>query len=106
MKKQSIFIIIMLLMIWGCSGGFPTETKKPVPSDHSRLIGTALHKNGQREPYAFDPVTGESNCASAKCHHSDLRGGLSQVNGVWTTAPSCYECHGKLWSEIDSSFHK
>ncbi len=105
MKSRIIFYIIILFLLMGCNGVFPTETKKPVPADHTRLLGNALHKPGERDPYSYDHVSGESNCASAKCHHSDLRGGLSQVNGVWTTAPSCYECHSRLWSQIDSSYH-
>jgi hypothetical protein len=105
MKKNNLKVILitaLTIIVIGCSGGFPTETKGTVPSDHTRLRGNALHKNNERFPYSFDVNTGEVNCAGERCHHNDLRGGSSRVNNNWYVAPSCYQCHGKVWTEIDS----
>ncbi len=39
-----------------------------------------------------------TSCASLYCHGSDLRGGTAPPNNSWSTAPSCYTCHGKEWN--------
>lgn len=97
------FLYISVLMMLSCEDGFPTENKKNLPEGHTKLIGIAFHKKGYKEPFAYDMSRGEANCAGAKCHHSDLRGGMAESDGMKLISPSCFQCHGDLWNEIDTS---
>ena len=92
MVKYPIFIFCVLLLyslICGCNNIMPTSTKSTVPSDHTNNLNGSLHKGGSRENMNPD----ECN----DCHTTDLRGKVSQINGVWTWANSCYQCHGAIW---------
>ncbi|MDQ7053422.1 MAG: hypothetical protein Q9P14_11180 [candidate division KSB1 bacterium] len=53
-----------------------------------------MHREGLKYPYR--PSSG---CSSDKCHQEDLDGGVAEVNGIKTIAPSCFQCHGTLWED-------
>ena len=105
-KINLIFVLFSASFILACEDGFPIESKKNLPEGHTEQIGIAFHKNGYGEPFAYDASRGEANCAGAKCHHSDLRGGFAESDSIKLIAPSCFQCHGDLWNEIDSSLKK
>lgn len=108
MKKKINFklLVIVLLFLVSCDGGFPTEVKKNLPAGHTKVFGIAYHKIGFKYPYEYDSTLGEPNCAGAKCHHSDLKGGIAVSDSINLVSPSCYQCHGKIWIEIDTAFKK
>lgn len=105
-KINFILLLILLMTLFSCDDGFSIEAKKKLPADHNEDKGIAFHKKGYDYPYEFDSSRGEPNCAGAKCHHSDLRGGIAESDSIPAVSPSCYQCHGKLWIEIDTSFKK
>ena len=82
------FFVLSMGFIYSCDGIFPSASKPNVPDDHTTNYGGILHK-GNREEANPD----ECN----DCHTLDLRGKVTRINGVYTWAPSCYQCHGKLW---------
>ncbi len=100
-----IITVFVLLMTTSCEDGFPTQDKPNLLSDHNDKKGIAFHKSGAEYPYSYDN-TWQSSCAGASCHQSGLVGGLVLLDNKRHKAPSCYQCHGKLWHEIDSSFTK
>lgn len=99
--KKIILLIFFTVIVISCGEGILGLDKFGVPVDHTELQHGALHKPNMEYPYAFDWSTNEINCASSRCHHEDLKGGRARVNGKFYSAPSCYQCHGKLWKEID-----
>lgn len=103
MKLKGLYIIFAFILL-SCEGGFfPSEDKSELPEGHTVQLKTAFHKESFFYPYGFDTKTGEINCASSRCHHSDLRGGIARDNkNRIKLAPSCYQCHGKLWYNSDS----
>jgi hypothetical protein len=95
MSNKYFFVLIIVflgtftLLSSGCDGLFSTNPKKNIPSDHVNSIGGALHRGSSREE--MNP----NECDD--CHTTDLRGKVSLINGVYTWANSCYQCHGALW---------
>ena len=81
-----LYSVILVIALSSCDGIFPTQTKPPVPSDHTDNISGAFHRP---EPKSADGCT--------DCHGSDLHGGLAEINGQLVYANSCYQCHGALW---------
>lgn len=103
MKVSRLYVILACVLLSCESGFFPNEDKKGLPEGHIVRLKTAFHKESFFYPYGFDIRTGEVNCASSRCHHSDLRGGIARDNNDRIKlAPSCYQCHGKLWYNSDS----
>jgi len=82
-----LFFVSMGL-IYSCDGLFPSAAKSNVPADHTTNFGGILHKGSKEE-------SNPDECDD--CHTLDLRGKVTKINGVYTWAPSCYQCHGKLW---------
>ena len=106
-KKINLFLMVFfLLSMFSCEDDFLFESKKNLPEGHDENFGIAFHKKGYKYPYEYDSTRGEPNCAGAKCHHSDLRGGLAESDSLPAVSPSCFQCHGKLWIEIDTAFKK
>jgi hypothetical protein len=101
----SIIATFILLITTSCEDGFPTQDKPNLLSDHNEKRGIAFHKHGERYPFSYDSVW-QTNCAGASCHQSDLNGGLVLLDGKRHKAPSCYQCHSKLWNEFGSSLAK
>ncbi len=102
MKVSRVHIIFAFILL-SCEGSFfPNEDKRELPEGHTVRLKTAFHKESFFYPYGFDTKTGEVNCASSRCHHFDLRGGIARYNNKIKFAPSCYQCHGKLWYNSDS----
>ena len=100
-RQVGILIVVLgigLMSLGGCDGPFPTQSKIGPPADHTENEDGALHKSGSEEPFSES-----SGCSSDQCHHSDLRGGLAEVDGRVTVAPSCYQCHGEEWDEEDAA---
>ena len=92
MAKNLVLIFIMMFfisLIYGCNNILPVSPKPTVPSDHNNNINGSLHKGSSRENMTPD----ECN----DCHSTDIRGKVSLINGVYTWAPSCYQCHGAVW---------
>ena len=93
LEKYSLILFLILIISFsllnGCDGIFPTASKPTVPSDHTDNIKGVLHK-GQGNQLRPD------SCSD--CHTLDLQGKVTLINGVYTWAPSCYQCHGALWS--------
>ena len=75
-------------LIYSCDGLFPSATKSNVPGDHTTNYSGFLHKGGR---------DGSGPDACGPCHTADLRGKVSLINGVYTWANSCYQCHGNVW---------
>jgi hypothetical protein len=94
-KYFGILLIVMFVcsmsFFTGCDGLFPTAPKPTVPGDHNNNIKDALHKGtgDELKPDECDD-----------CHSIDIRGKVSLINGVYTWAPSCYQCHGALWDRF------
>lgn len=82
-------VLCFISLLYGCNNILPTSPKPTVPSDHTNNINGSLHKGNNREN-----MTPEE-CGD--CHTTDLRGKVSLINGVWTWANSCYQCHGAVW---------
>jgi hypothetical protein len=95
MSKKYFFVLIIVflgtftLSSSGCDGLFSTNPKKNIPTDHTNSISGALHKGNNRQDMTPD------ECGD--CHTTDLRGKVTLINGVYTWANSCYQCHGALW---------
>ena len=103
MKKIHIVLSALVCLIAiSCENGFPTQSKVSVPSDHNDNKDGVMHKSGARYPYSYDS-NWQSSCAGSSCHKSDLRGGLVKLDGEFHTTPSCYQCHGKFWHQIDTN---
>jgi hypothetical protein len=85
--KIPVFIFVLILS--GCDGIFPTAPKSTVPSDHTSNLNGFLHKGGERDEMNPDECD--------DCHSLDLKGKVSNINGVPTWAPSCLQCHGEVW---------
>ena len=98
LKKTLFVLIVGLVLLWAgaCDGPFLAQNKAGVPDDHTVNRGGALHKSGLSRPFRES-----SGCSQADCHQSDLQGGPARVDGRATVAPSCYQCHGKRWSNND-----
>ena len=99
MVKKTLFVLIVGLVQLGagaCDGPFLAQDKVGVPDDHTVNQGGASHKSGLNRPFRES-----SGCSQSDCHQSDLRGGPAKVDGRATIAPSCYQCHGKKWSNND-----
>ncbi len=86
------FLVAALLS--GCDGIFPPQQKIGPPADHTVSIKGVMHKPGYKHPYRA-----ASGCSDASCHHDDLDGGVAEVNGKTTVAPSCFQCHGTKWED-------
>jgi hypothetical protein len=80
----------LLLLVSGCDGLFPTQSKPYVPADHTVSFSGSLHPPGYTDP--LDPSHGCTDC-----HGSKLTGGVHIVGGNPVAAPSCYQCHGAVW---------
>jgi hypothetical protein len=85
MLFRSICLTTIAFIVLSCSGNDSTSPS-PVgnnrsPADHTVSQGGRFHAPGLANP--------QVNCAS--CHGQNLRGG---TNGE----PSCYMCHGEVWS--------
>lgn len=91
--KLMIFVGIVALLSLSCDGLFPTQSKPTLPSDHTVNRSGAQHKPGLEVPL------GRGGCGTAVCHGPDLKGGVAEVNGQKTIAPSCTQCHGTLWGD-------
>lgn len=101
--------ITFSIILCGCNGVYPAESPQNMPqgSDaHTHLFTYAFHKPNYRYPYGYDSVSGGMNCARSTCHQADLRGGIASFfigdSVHHAIAPSCYQCHGKIWFDIDS----
>ncbi|MCE1164267.1 MAG: hypothetical protein LWX07_02560 [Bacteroidetes bacterium] len=90
--KSTIIIISLLsgLILYGCDGIFPSASKSNIPSDHTVNYGGFLHKGGSGQERVSP-----DECSD--CHTTDIRGKVSLINGVYTWANSCYQCHGAVW---------
>jgi hypothetical protein len=103
MKVSKLYIIVAFILLSCESGFFPNEDKRELPEGHIVRLKTAFHKESFFYPYGLNTKTGEVNCASSSCHRSDLRGGIARhSHNRIKLAPSCYQCHGKLWYNSDS----
>lgn len=67
--------------------------KTGLPEGHNTIIEGVYHGEEPNEP--FDD--GDEGCASSDCHQSDLKGGVAEIKGKKVVAPSCFQCHGKVW---------
>ena len=99
--KRIFYIILVFTLLMSCDN-FLNQKVANLPADHTNLKGYAYHKRGSDYPFGYDSVSSDLRCAGTKCHHADLKGGIAKVDNVWYVAPSCYQCHGKLWKEIDT----
>lgn len=94
-KKLGYFIILIAaLSRMGCSGPFPVTAKPDLPDDHTVSIKSVFHKKGYKFPYKES-----SGCSDSNCHQDDLDGGVGNVDGRISPAPSCFQCHETLWSD-------
>ncbi len=84
--------VLAVTLTAACDGIYPAQDKTGPPDDHTVKHGAALHKAGEERPFSD-----QSGCSAGNCHHSDLRGGVADVDGRITVAPSCYQCHGVEW---------
>ena len=84
----------LCLLLTSCNGPFPSTTKEGPPADHEVNIKGVMHKQGYKNPYRET-----SGCSSADCHQDDLDGGVANVEGIVTIAPSCFQCHGTKWDD-------
>ncbi|MDD5362029.1 MAG: hypothetical protein PHN88_07840 [Ignavibacteria bacterium] len=90
----AIFILSLVsgIILYGCDGLFPSASKPTVPGDHTVNYGGFLHKGGESgNGKGITPDECED------CHSLDLKGKVSKINGVYTWAPSCLQCHGEVW---------
>ncbi len=87
-------VALWLLGTLGCQGPFPPSAKPNLPDDHTVNIKSVFHKPGYKFPYKSS-----SGCSASTCHHDDLDGGMAEVDGRITVAPSCFQCHQTLWSD-------
>lgn len=94
-------LVSLCLVVVGCDGAFIAEDKVGIPADHTVNEDGAWHKPGYEHPFRV-----RSGCSASNCHHGDLRGGLAVVEGQTTSAPSCYQCHGREWDENDAAFEE
>lgn len=99
MFKKLIYVIILFVFtLSSCEEGiFPQTEKTELPAGHNYPEKTAYHMKDKFYPYGYNIETGEQNCASVRCHQPNLKGGISRENNKIKYAPSCYQCHGKLW---------
>ncbi|MEZ4655481.1 MAG: hypothetical protein R3E12_18300 [Candidatus Eisenbacteria bacterium] len=90
-------VTLISLTTGGC-GVLDSGDKPVVPADHTESLDGVLHA-----PLADDPYLGGGNCTDYRCHHADLAGGWSELDRhgsrLETSAPSCFQCHGTVWSE-------
>ena len=107
LMKRSMIIISAILFVVSiaCEEGFPTQDKAKLPTDHTDNKETVMHKSGAEFPFSYDN-NWQSSCAGSNCHKPDLRGGMVKLDGDVHTSPSCYQCHGKLWHQIDTNVTK
>jgi len=89
-------VVLCSVIAVACDGAFIAETKFGVPTDHTVNEDGAWHKPGYEHPFEA-----RSGCSTSNCHHGDLKGGVAIVDGQTTSAPSCYQCHGREWDEDD-----
>ena len=87
-------IIFVGVTIFSCFAPFPSTPKSGLPEDHTKNIKGFLHKEGYKHPFKES-----SGCDDTKCHQDDLDGGVAEVNGKVTIAPSCFQCHETLWED-------
>ncbi len=83
------FITCLLFLLIGCD----IFNKTGLPEDHGNVMEGIHHGEDADEPFDDD----EEGCSSSSCHQRDLKGGISDVDGKPAIAPSCFQCHGKLW---------
>ena len=83
-----------ILVFLACNGPFPPTAKPTLPEGHTVNIKSAFHKQGYKYPYKES-----SGCSAATCHRDDLDGGVAEIDGRVTIAPSCFQCHATLWSD-------
>lgn len=91
--------IVVPALLAGLACTTSPNDKPLVPDDHTDPKGGAFHKSGAENPFET-----AGNCASATCHHADLRGGWALVPDppgfdIEHLAPSCYQCHGVKWND-------
>lgn len=96
-----LILIVAFLTLTSCEEGAFSSEKVSLPTDHTENQDGFFHKPGAEFPFSFDENDGNMNCASSKCHQEDLKGGKAKINDKKTVAPSCYQCHGKLWYDIN-----
>lgn len=93
-SKVQLFYLTIAVIFASCNGPFPSVSKIGPPDDHTQNIKGAMHRLG----YKF-PFKASSGCSDTKCHQPDLDGGVANVDGRITIAPSCFQCHPTLWSD-------
>lgn len=89
-----LFFLLFAGVCVCCNGLFPPAPKSGIPDDHTENIKGAMHKKG----YKF-PFKSSGGCSDTDCHQPDLDGGVANVDGRITIAPSCFQCHETLWSD-------
>lgn len=67
--------------------------KSGLPERHNSIMEGVFHGERAEEPFE----NGDDGCASTDCHQPDLRGGVAKVDGKKVIAPSCFQCHGRVW---------
>ncbi len=105
--KNIILILLASFIVISCEDDGGIGGSKPaIPSDHKESQEGIMHKEGYEYPFGLDKTSGEPNCSGARCHGEKLKGGPARFlidNVVYLgVAPSCYQCHGKIWNSIDS----
>lgn len=97
-RSPVLLVLAVVLTIAGCELVSP-NVKDRLPLGHRVRLGNTLHKYDPKEPYL-----GPGHCATFGCHHVNLRGGWARYvdpetgDTVETRAPSCYQCHDRLWN--------
>ncbi len=89
-----LIFLLSIVVILSCNGPFPVTSKPDLPEDHKENIGGFLHKKGFEYPFKIS-----GGCDDSKCHQDDLDGGVADIEGRITIAPSCFQCHETLWED-------
>lgn len=87
----AILALSLSAMILSCDGMFPTQTKSRPPADHTDIRGGFFHKGDRHD--------GVEDCKS--CHGINLTGGVGVVEEIPQLTPSCYQCHGDVWTKFE-----
>lgn len=86
----TLFALSLSIFIISCDGLFPTETKSRPPADHTDNRGGFFHKGDRHD--------GVEDCKT--CHGINLTGGVGVVEGTPQLTPSCFQCHGDVWTKF------